>query len=171
MRNFINRYLREFSDTDTAAELGEMDLNHAIDSALNILGREIRQKADVVTEFGDVPVVVCVVSQIHQVIVNLLTNAAQAIGEARGTITVRTGMEGDDVWFEVSDTGSGIAPEVLERLFEPFFTTRPAGQGAGLGLPLSNGIVQRHRGRIEVESEVGRGSVFRVYLPVGKARN
>ena len=163
--------LREFFDTNTAAEPGEMDLNHAIDSALNILAREIRQKADVVTEFGEVPVVACVVSQIHQVIVNLLTNAAQAIGEARGTITVRTGVEGDDVWFEVSDTGSGIAPEVLERLFEPFFTTRPAGQGAGLGLPLCYGIVQRHRGRLEVESEVGRGSVLRVYLPLGKARN
>ena len=163
--------LREFSDTDTAAELGEMDLNHAIDSALNILGREIRQKADVVTEFGDVPVVVCVVSQIHQVIVNLLINAAQAIGEARGTITVRSGVDGDDVWIEVNDTGSGIEPDVLERLFEPFFTTRPAGQGAGLGLPLCYGIVQRHQGRIEVKSEVGRGSVFRVCLPVATARS
>ena len=97
--------------------------------------------------------------------------AAQAIGEARGTITVRTGVDGDDVWFEVNDTGSGIEPEVLERLFEPFFTTRPAGQGAGLGLPLCYGIVQRHQGRIEVKSEVGRGSVFRVCLPVATARS
>ena len=84
---------------------------------------------------------------------------------------MRTGVDGDDVWFEVNDTGSGIEPDVLERLFEPFFTTRPAGQGAGLGLPLCYGIVQRHQGRIEVKSEVGRGSVFRVCLPVATARS
>jgi len=161
--------LRDFSivemGEEKAGEWGEMDLNHAIDSALNILAGEIRHKADVVREFGDVPGVPCVAAQINQVIINLLLNAVQAIESERGTITARTGLHGEDVWFEVSDTGSGIDKEVMQRVFEPFFTTKPVGQGTGLGLPLSFGIVQSHGGRIEILSEVGQGSTFRVCLP------
>ncbi len=163
--------VREFSDVEAGVERGEVDLNHAIESALNILASEIRHKADVQKEFGAPPVVSCVVPQINQVIINLLVNAVQAIGDERGTITVRTGTAGEDVWFEVSDTGSGIEQDVLKRVFEPFFTTRPAGQGAGLGLPLSFGIVQSHGGRIEISSEVGQGSSFRVCLPATSAGN
>ncbi|MFT3847593.1 MAG: PAS domain-containing protein [Propionivibrio sp.] len=151
--------------SETGAEWGEMDLNHAIDSALNILAGEIGRKAKVAKEFGELPGVRCVAAQINQVIVNLLVNAAQAIEAERGTITARTGIDGEDVWFEISDTGSGIGQDVLKRIFEPFFTTKPAGQGTGLGLPLSLGIVQSHGGRIEVSSEVGQGSRFRVRLP------
>lgn len=161
--------LRDFSIVEAGgekdAEWGEMDLNHAIDSALNILASEIRHKADVAREFGEVPTVSCVAPQINQVIINLLVNAVQAIESGRGTITARTGIEGEDVWFEVSDTGSGIEKDVLKRVFEPFFTTKPVGQGTGLGLPLSFGIVQNHGGRIEISSEVGQGSTFRVCLP------
>ena len=163
--------LRDFSSVEADAEWGEMDLGHAIESALNILASEIRNKADVVTEFGVVPNVPCIASQINQVIINLLVNAVQAIGAERGTITVRTGVDGDEVWFEVSDTGSGIEKEVLKRVFEPFFTTKPVGQGTGLGLPLSFGIVQGHKGRIEISSEVGQGSTFRVCLPGKPARS
>lgn len=161
----IAQDLRDFSIVEADAERGEMDLNHAIDSALNILAGEIRHKADVVREFGNVPGVPCVAAQINQVIINLLVNAVQAIESERGTITTRTGFHGEDVWFEVSDTGSGIEKDVLERVFEPFFTTKPVGQGTGLGLPLSFGIVQSHGGRIEILSEVGQGSTFRVCLP------
>ena len=96
---------------------------------------------------------------------NLLVNAAHAIAE-RGTITVRTGRDGNEVWVEVADTGSGIAPENLKRIFDPFFTTKPVGKGTGLGLSLSYGIVQKHHGRIEVRSEVGKGTAFRVALPL-----
>ena len=163
--------LRDFSSLETVAEWGEMDLCHAIESVLNILASEIRNKADVVTEFGEIPSVPCIASQINQVIINLLVNAVQAIGAERGTITVRTGTDGGEVWFEVSDTGSGIEKEVLKRVFEPFFTTKPVGQGTGLGLPLSFGIVQGHKGRIEISSEVGLGSTFRVCLPGKAARN
>ena len=162
--------LRDFSDTETGEAWGKMDLNYAIDSALNILAGEIRQKADVITAYGEVPLLPCIVSQINQVIINLLLNAEQAIGEARGTITVRTGVDGDDIWFEVCDTGCGIEKDDLARLFEPFFTTKPVGQGTGLGLPLAFGIVQRHGGRFEIASEVGQGSTFRVYLPRQAAR-
>jgi len=95
---------------------------------------------------------------------NLLVNAAHAIAE-RG-ITLRTGTAGDEVWIEIADTGHGIAPEHLGRIFEPFFTTKPVGKGTGLGLSLSYGIVQKHHGRIEVASEPGNGTCFRLVLPI-----
>jgi signal transduction histidine kinase len=95
---------------------------------------------------------------------NLLVNAAHAIDQ-QGTITVRSGADASSLWVEVSDTGSGIAPENLKRIFEPFFTTKPVGKGTGLGLSLSYSIVQKHGGRLEVDSEPGRGTTFRVTLP------
>ena len=97
---------------------------------------------------------------------NLIVNASQAIGPERGTLTLRTGKEGEKVWIEVQDTGAGIAPQTLQKIFDPFFTTKPVGQGTGLGLSLSYGIVKKHHGRIDVRSEPGRGSCFRVTLPV-----
>jgi signal transduction histidine kinase len=96
---------------------------------------------------------------------NLLVNAAHAIGAMRGRIEIRTGCEGDKVWFSVSDNGSGISPENLGRIFDPFFTTKEVGKGTGLGLSLSYGIVQKHHGRIEVDSVLGQGTTFRVTLP------
>ena len=104
-------------------------------------------------------------AQLNQVFMNLLMNAGQAI-EDHGRITIRTGQEGDHVWVEVEDTGTGIKPEHLERIFDPFFTTKPVGSGTGLGLSLSYGIVQKHGGRIEVKSEVAKGTTMRVWLPV-----
>ncbi len=94
---------------------------------------------------------------------NLLVNASHAI-EKHGTITIRTGHDETWVWVEVQDTGRGIKPENLARIFEPFFTTKPVGQGTGLGLSLSYGIVQKHGGRIEVDSELGQGTKFKVIL-------
>jgi signal transduction histidine kinase len=99
---------------------------------------------------------------------NLLINAVQAI-EGHGRITIRTGEDAENVWVEVEDTGKGIQPEHIERIFDPFFTTKPVGSGTGLGLSLSYGIVQQHGGRIEVTSEPGKGSVFRVVLPRSQA--
>jgi signal transduction histidine kinase len=104
-------------------------------------------------------------SQINQVFLNLLVNAAQAI-ETKGVITIRTGIEGSEVWVEVEDTGKGIAAEHLQKIFDPFFTTKPVGKGTGLGLSVSFGIVQKHAGRIEVRSELGKGTVMRVWLPI-----
>jgi signal transduction histidine kinase len=96
---------------------------------------------------------------------NLIVNAAQAIKES-GVITIRTGVDNGWVRVSIADTGSGIAPENLSRIFEPFFTTKPVGQGTGLGLSLSYNIVNKHGGRIEVESEIGKGTTFTVFLPV-----
>jgi PAS domain S-box-containing protein len=142
-----------------------VDLRPGIDSTLNLLRAELERKARVIVEHGALCPVECLSSELNQVFMNLLVNAAQAIA-GRGTITVRTGSAGEEVWVEVADTGEGIPPEDMTKIFDPFFTTKPVGKGTGLGLSLSYGIVQKHHGRIEVESEPGRGARFRVCLPV-----
>src|ERR1039457_3452297 len=103
------------------------NLHQGINSTLNIINSEIKYKADVVKEFGQIPDIECLPSEINQVLMNLLVNAAQAIGEARGNITVRTGGDAEAVWVEVSDSGCGVARENLSRISDPFFTTKPVG--------------------------------------------
>ncbi|MCX7192756.1 MAG: PAS domain S-box protein [Proteobacteria bacterium] len=161
----IVQNLKDFSHVDATDEWQYADLHQGLDSTLNIVSNEIKYKADVVREYGDLPEVECLSSQLNQVFMNLLVNASHAI-EERGTVTIRTGRQGDEVWVEIADSGKGIAPEHLKKIFDPFFTTKPIGKGTGLGLSLSYGILQKHHGRIEVESEVGKGTTFRVWLPV-----
>ncbi len=156
--------LKDFSRTGAEDEWQWADLHKGLDSTLNIVNNEIKYKARVVREYGTLPEIECLPSQLNQVFMNLLVNAAHAIDQ-QGTITVRSGADAASLWVEVSDTGSGIAPENLKRIFEPFFTTKPVGKGTGLGLSLSYSIVQKHGGRLEVESEPGRGTTFRVTLP------
>lgn len=141
------------------------DLHHGLDTTLNIVANEIKYKATVEKTYGKLPEIVCLASQLNQVFMNLLVNAGQAIS-AKGTITIRTGVEGDMVWVAVGDSGCGIPPEHLNRIFEPFFTTKPIGSGTGLGLSLSYGIVKKHGGRIDVESTPGQGTTFTVRLPI-----
>ncbi|WP_223248334.1 PAS domain-containing protein [Sulfurirhabdus autotrophica] len=159
--------LKDFSHVDVSEEWHWADLIKGINSTLNIVSNEIKYKAEVIKEYSDIPEVECLSSQVNQVFMNLLVNAAHAI-EERGVITIRTGMQGDEVWVEISDTGKGIAPENLKRIFDPFFTTKPIGKGTGLGLSLSYGIIQKHHGRIEVQSEVDKGTTFRVCLPLSR---
>jgi hemerythrin-like metal-binding protein len=156
--------LKDFSHVDES-NWQHANLEQGMDSTLNVVSNEIKYKAVVIKEYCGLPDVECMPSQLNQVFMNLLMNAAQAI-ENKGTVTVRTGIGGEEVWVEVEDTGKGIPPENVNRIFEPFFTTKPVGKGTGLGLSLSYGIVQKHHGRIEVKSEVGRGTQFRVYLPL-----
>lgn len=156
--------LRDFSHVDEGA-WQEADLNKGMESTLNMVWNELKYKAAVVREYGQLPPVRCLPGQINQVFMNLLVNAAQAI-DKKGTITVRSGVEGDQVWTEVEDTGCGIPQKHLDRIFEPFFTTKPVGKGTGLGLSLAYGIVKHHDGRIEVHSQEGQGSRFRVWLPI-----
>ena len=155
--------LKDFSHVDTQ-ERQLANLEHGLDSTLNIVWNELKYKAEVVKEYAGIPQIKCIPAQINQVFMNLLMNAAQAI-EVHGRITIRTGQDGEDVWVEVEDTGKGIKPEHMNRIFEPFFTTKPVGSGTGLGLSLAYGIVQEHGGRIEVKSEMGKGSVFRLVFP------
>ena len=116
-------------------------------------------------EYGDLPLVECIPSQINQVFMNLLVNAANAIAQ-RGTITLRSGREDDQVWISVTDTGIGIPAEQLSKIFDPFFTTKPIGQGTGLGLSVSYGIVNKHGGHIHVDSQPGQGTTMTISLPM-----
>ncbi|MFH2088533.1 MAG: ATP-binding protein [Pseudomonadota bacterium] len=155
--------LKDFAHID-ATEWQTADIEQGLDSTLNVVWNELRYKADVIKEYGHPPAVECLPSQLNQVFMSLLVNAAQAI-ETRGIITIRTSTRDDQISVEIADTGKGITPESRSRIFEPFYTTKPVGKGTGLGLSLSYGIVCKHHGHIEVESEVGKGSVFRVCLP------
>lgn len=162
----IVKDLKDFSRVDSSQEWQWADLQQGLDSTLNIVATEIKYKADVVKCYTPLPEVECLPSQINQVLMNLIVNAAQAMGPERGTITLSNGVEGERVWVEVSDTGSGIAPDSLQKIFDPFYTTKPVGQGTGLGLSLSYGIIKKHRGEISVRSELGIGTTFRVELPI-----
>jgi signal transduction histidine kinase len=159
--------LKDFSRVDADQEWLWANLHQGIDSTLNIVSNEVKYRADVVKEYGAIPDIECRPLQINQVVMNLIVNAAHAIDGARGRITVRTGTaEPEQVWLEVQDNGSGIAPEHLSRIFDPFFTTKAVGKGTGLGLSLAYGIVQKHNGSITVQSAPGAGTTFRVQLPV-----
>lgn len=162
----IVRDLRDFSRVDCNPDWQWANLHKGIDSTLNIISYEIKCKADITKDYGQIPDIECLPSQLNQVIMNLALNAAEAMGTERGRITIRTGVEGDHVWIEMADTGAGIPSKNLPRIFDPFFTTKPVGKGTGLGLSLSYGIIQKHQGRIDVQSEVGRGTTFRIVLPV-----
>ncbi|HEX4597051.1 MAG TPA: ATP-binding protein [Burkholderiaceae bacterium] len=158
--------LKDFSRVDAKQEWEWANLHKGIDSTLNIVNNEIKYKADVVRQYADLPDIECLPSELNQVFMNLLVNAAHAIGPERGTITIRTGVSDETAWVEVEDNGSGMPRENLSRIFDPFFTTKPIGKGTGLGLSLAYGIVQKHGGHIEVESTVGVGSRFKVWLPM-----
>lgn len=160
----IVQALKDFSRVGET-EWHVADLHQGLDSTLNIVSNEIKYKARVEKHYGVLPPVTCLASQLNQVFMNLLVNAAHALRDG-GVITLRTGAADGWVWIEVGDNGSGIAPENMHRIFEPFFTTKPVGSGTGLGLSLSYGIVNRHGGRIEVVSELNVGTRFTVHLPV-----
>jgi two-component system NtrC family sensor kinase len=159
--------LRDFSRMGEV-EWQSSDLHAGLDSTLNLVWNEVKYKADVIKEYGIVPFVECIPSQINQIFMNLIVNAAQAIPE-HGTITLRSGCEGNVAWVSVSDTGMGIPRENLSKIFNPFFTTKPPGKGTGLGLSVAYGIMKTHSGWIDVDSEVGRGTTFTIRLPVHRA--
>jgi signal transduction histidine kinase len=146
--------------------LRPVTVGRAIDKALSLVEHEpsIKLIEVVREETPELPLVVADFNQLVQVFINLLVNAIQAMQEG-GRLTVRTGTENGWVKISVSDTGAGITPENMERLFTPFFTTKEDLKGVGLGLAVSHGIIERHGGRIEAHSEVGKGSTFRVFLP------
>jgi two-component system NtrC family sensor kinase len=162
----IVKDLRLFARVDEG-EWNEVDLNPGIESSVNMVQGYARKKGvRVTTELEPLPMVRCRGARIHQVVVNLLMNGIDACS-ADETVTIRTRAEGEDqvVCIDVADTGCGIEPAIRERIFDPFFTTKAIGEGTGLGLSISYGIIQEHRGTIEVQSEPGAGSCFRIRLP------
>ncbi len=165
----IVRDLKDFSYSGRDESWKLVDLHSGLESTINIIWNELKYKVHLVREFGQLPLVECLPSELNQVYMNLLLNAGHAIAE-RGTITVRTGVDGDTVWVEFEDTGGGISPELRQRIFDPFFTTKPVGSGTGLGLSISYSIINKHHGRIDLDSTPGVGSRFRLVLPIKQPR-
>lgn len=167
--DYCSRILRSVLDFTRRSEpvLQPVAVSSVMDQVMSLIGHRAEMKAiEVVREEASLlPPVMADFGQLQQVFVNLVLNAMQAMPDG-GKLTIRTSL-GDGSWVKVGiqDTGCGIAPENMGKLFTPFFTTKKAGKGAGLGLAVSNGIIERHGGRIEVQSEVGKGSTFIVHLP------
>lgn len=161
----IVQNLKSFAREDSAQKRPH-DLNDGVESMIRMVWNELKYSCTVAKELQPLPTVHCHAGQINQVIMNMLVNAAHAMGSRGGTITVRTEARETEVMFSISDTGCGMTPEVMTHIFDPFFTTKDVGKGTGLGLSISHGIIAEHGGRIEVESAESKGSTFRVFLPL-----
>ncbi|SIO92540.1 ATP-binding protein [Vibrio spartinae] len=159
--------LRDFSRPGNC-EWQTTDIHSCIDSTLNVVWNEIKFKAEVIREYGTLPPVECLPSQLNQVFLNLLMNAAQAIPEW-GTIIIQTAVAQDQAVITICDNGVGIDENMIPHIFDPFFTTKPIGKGTGLGLSVTYGIIEKHGGRIEVDSTLGKGSTFTIHLPIKRA--
>jgi signal transduction histidine kinase len=166
----IVRAMREFAHPGKGRPVAS-DINRSLEVTLDVARNEYRYVADVVTEFGKLPLVTCRAGELNQVFLNLIVNAAHAIEEsvrgteARGTIIVRTATEGDGVVVAISDTGAGIPAAIRDNIFEPFFTTKDVGRGSGQGLAIARSIVEAHGGTITFETSPGEGTTFRVHIP------
>lgn len=162
--------LRNFSRLEEA-QLKEIDLRESLDTTLDLLKGEIKNRIQIHRQYESIPKVTCYASQINQVLMNILSNAVQAIHGSGQIWITTTALKASNqsvgkVQISVQDTGEGMAPEVLEKIFEPFFTTKGVGQGTGLGLSISYGIMQNHGGEIQVRSEKGVGTEFILIIPV-----
>ena len=168
----IVRSMKEFAHPDQA-EKAFADLNQAIRGTLVIAQNEYKYVAEIETQFGDLPPVLCHLGEINQVVLNLLVNAAHAISDVvkdtgtLGKLTVRTRLDGDAVEIAIGDTGTGIPVEARDHLFEPFFTTKEVGKGTGQGLAIAHSvIVNKHGGTLRFETECGKGTTFFIRLPI-----
>ncbi len=141
------------------------DLNEGLESTLNVVSNELKYKATVTKDYGELPLVKCYPQQLNQVFMNILVNAAQAI-EDRGEIRIVTRADNGHVNVRISDTGKGIPPEFISKIFDPFFTTKEVGKGTGLGMNVAYNIIQKHNAKIAVESEVGKGTTFTIRLQI-----
>ena len=160
----IVQNLKSFARLDEA-ENKMADLNQGLESTLNIVWNELKYKAKVTKSYGDLPQTMCNPGKLNQVFMNLLVNAAQAI-EHEGKIDIATRKAGGSIVIEISDTGCGIPPDNLNRIFEPFYTTKEVGRGTGLGLSIAYDIVKKHDGEIVVDSRIGQGTRFTISLPI-----
>jgi signal transduction histidine kinase len=159
--------LKDYARTNVATHYVASDIQVGLKSTLNIARIQLKNKADVRLELSKLPLVECAPAQIDQVFLNLIVNAAQAMPEGKmGLIEISTDCNDNLVWIEVKDNGPGIPPDVLKKIFDPFFTTKDPGTGTGLGLSVSQNIIQQHGGTLTVKSTVGLGTTFKITLPI-----
>jgi two-component system, NtrC family, sensor kinase len=162
--------LRTFSRLDEA-DLKQVDIHSGIDATIRLLSQYYNSgRITLKRDYADLPLVNCFAGQLNQVWMNLLTNAAQAIGHSSGEVRIQTGVRDEMVFVKISDTGRGITPENLKRVFDPFFTTKPVGEGTGLGLSVTYGIIEKHGGTITVEGAPNKGTTFTTLLPLNLGR-
>ena len=160
----IVRSLRSFARLDEA-EYQSADIHVGLDSTLDLVNHQFRNRIEIDKNYGDLPMIDCFPNKLNQVFMNLLINGSQAI-EGKGTISISTKQVDDEAVIRIADTGKGISPENLEKIFDPGFTTKGVGIGTGLGLAISYTIIEDHKGSIKAESELGRGTTFTIRLPV-----
>jgi len=160
----IVQNLKSFSHVDEEKIL-QTDINECIENTLKILSNELKYKATVHKDYGNIPPTFCNAQGLNQVFMNILVNAGHAI-ETKGDITIQTSEEDGKIKVVITDTGSGIPEDTLEHIFEPFFTTKEIGKGTGLGLSICYDIVKKHEGMITVDSKVGKGTTFIISMPV-----
>ena len=160
----IIRNLKNFARLDEA-ERKKADIHEGLDSTLTLVQHQLKNRIQVIKEYGTLPEIECFPNQLNQVFMNLFVNAAQAMPD-QGTLSIRTFRQGEDVKIVISDTGIGIPREHLSRIFDPGFTTKGVGVGTGLGLSICLKIIQDHHGRIDVKSEVSKGTAFTLTLPI-----
>ena len=172
----IVRAMKEFAHPENKGMV-PADLNKALSNTLTVARNELKYVAEVETNFGKLPPVVCSVSDMNQVFLNLLVNAAHAIADVvkgsgrKGKIRVSTSLEDASAVIAISDTGAGIPESIRDRIFDPFFTTKEVGRGTGQGLAIARSVVDRHKGTLTFESEVGKGTCFYVRLPIADSEN
>ncbi len=160
----IVKSLRNFARLDEA-EFQGVDIHEGIESTLTLLAQKLRGKIELVKEYSDLPPIYCSPNQLNQVFMNILSNAIMAIKD-KGAITIKTEKLDSNILVKIKDNGVGVADEHKDKIFEPFYTTRKIGDGRGLGLSLSLGIVEKHKGKIEFTSKVDEGSEFSIILPI-----
>ncbi|MBI1834996.1 MAG: sensor histidine kinase, partial [Burkholderiales bacterium] len=156
--------LKSFSRIGNTTVMLEIDLRESIETVLTIYQHQFKQGVELIRHYEEIPPLLCLADELNQVWINLIHNALQAM-DHQGTLTVGIRRVADTAIISFTDTGCGIPNDIRPRIFEPFFTTKPIGEGSGLGLDIVQKIVQKHRGHIEVQSVVGEGSCFEVYLP------
>lgn len=161
----IVKGLKDFSHVDTISSYAMCDLNVCIKSTLKVVNNELKYHCDIKTELAILPPTYCCSGQISQVLLNLILNAGHAI-EGQGVITIQSQQVDELLEVSVTDTGKGIAVELLDKLFDPFYTTKPVGEGTGLGLAIAYGIAKEHQGEIRVVSEPDKGSCFTLSIPI-----
>ena len=160
----IIKSLRRFAGPEET-EFQEADIHEELENTLILLHHKLKDRIEVIKEFGDIPKIQCYPNQLNQVFVNILANSLQAIDD-KGYIKIKTSKSNDKIMIRISDNGRGIREEDLKNIFDPGFTTKGVGAGTGIGLSISHNIIKNHKGEIKVRSETGKGTEFTVILPV-----